>query len=105
MAADRPASKHLTEYYLWMSAGGVAGGLICALVAPLVFNSVLEYPLMLVAACLLRPPPRSGRYERFWRWSDLALMLLQGCVFAFAACALRQGRLADRAAALEFRSR
>ena len=25
MAADRPASKHLTEYYLWMSAGGVVG--------------------------------------------------------------------------------
>ena len=58
MAADRPASKHLTEYYLWMSAGGVVGGLLCALVAPLVFNSVMEYPLMLVAACLLRPLPR-----------------------------------------------
>ena len=28
MAADRPASKHLTEYYLWMSAGGVVGGLL-----------------------------------------------------------------------------
>ena len=98
MAADRPASKHLTEYYLWMSAGGVVGGLLCALVAPLVFNSVLEYPLMLVAACLLRPPPRSSRYERFWRWSDLALMLMQGCVFAFAAGALSQGRLADMAA-------
>ena len=78
MAADRPASKHLTEYYLWMSAGGVAGGLLCALVAPLVFNSVLEYPLMLVAACLLRPLPRASRYERFWRWSDLALMLMPG---------------------------
>ena len=44
MAADRPASKYLTEFYLWMSAGGVLGGLICALAAPLVFNSVLEYP-------------------------------------------------------------
>ncbi len=30
MAADRPASEHLTEYYLWMSAGGVVGGLLCA---------------------------------------------------------------------------
>ena len=98
MAADRPASKHLTEYYLWMSAGGVVGGLLCALVAPLVFNSVLEYPLMLVAACLLRPPPRPSRYERFWRWSDLVLMLVQGCVFAFAVFALWQGRLAGMAA-------
>ena len=65
--------------------------------APLVFNSVLEYPLMLAAACLLRPPPRSSRYERLWRWSDTVLMLLQGCVFAFAACALWQGRLAKMA--------
>ncbi len=98
MAADRPASKHLTEYYLWMSGGGVAGGLLCALVAPLIFNSVLEYPLMLVAACLLRPLPRAGRYEWFWRWCDRALMLLQGLVFAFAACALAHGRLAKMAA-------
>ncbi len=98
MAADRPASKHLTEYYLWMSAGGVAGGLICALVAPLVFNSVLEYPLMLVAACLLRPPPRLSRYERLWRWSDLALMMMQGSVFAFAAGALWHKRLAGMSA-------
>ncbi len=30
MAADRPASEHLTEFYLWMSAGGVVGGLLCA---------------------------------------------------------------------------
>ena len=28
MAADRPASEHLTEYYLWMSVGGVLGGLL-----------------------------------------------------------------------------
>ena len=44
MAADRPTTEHLTEYYLWMSGGGVVGGLLCALVAPLVFNSVVEYP-------------------------------------------------------------
>ena len=98
MAADRPASEHLTEFYLWMSGGGVAGGLICALVAPLVFSTVREYPLILAAACLLRPPPRTSRYERFWRCSDMVLMLMQGCVFAFAACALWQGRLADMAA-------
>ncbi len=65
MAADRPASEHLTEFYLWMSAGGVAGGLLCALVAPRVFNTVLEYPLVLIAACLLRPRPG---VERSARW-------------------------------------
>ena len=63
------------------------------LVAPLVFNSVLEYPLMLVAACLLRPLPRASRYERFWRWSDLVLMLIQVGVLAFAACAISKNAL------------
>ena len=52
----RPAgAERFTEFYLWMSLGGVVGGLFSALVAPLVFNSVLEYPLMMAAACLLRP--------------------------------------------------
>ena len=55
LAADRPAPCHLTEFYLWMSLGGIVGGLLNALVAPLVFSSVLEYPLMMAAACMLRP--------------------------------------------------
>src|SRR5208283_3308770 len=89
--------KHLTEFYLWMSAGGVVGGLLCALVAPLVFNSVLEYPLMLVAACLLRPLPPWSRRERYWRWADLALMMMQVCLFAFVVCAISHERLAHAA--------
>ncbi|MGA2035784.1 MAG: hypothetical protein ABSG68_26345, partial [Thermoguttaceae bacterium] len=57
LAADRPGSRYLTEFYLWMSLGGVLGGLLNTLVAPLVFPTVWEYPLMIVAACLLRPWP------------------------------------------------
>jgi spermidine synthase len=52
LARDRPAPARLTEYYLWMSAGGVLGGAFTALLAPLLFRSVAEYPLMLVLACL-----------------------------------------------------
>ncbi len=55
LAADRPEPARLTEFYLWMSLGGVIGGLFCALFAPLLFNQALEYPLMLAAACMLRP--------------------------------------------------
>ena len=55
LAADRPASSRMTEFYLWMSLGGVVGGLLNALLAPLVFSGVYEYPLMIAAACLLRP--------------------------------------------------
>lgn len=51
----RPVAAHLTEFYFWMSAGGLLGGVFCVLVAPVAFNSVLEYPLVLVLGCLLLP--------------------------------------------------
>jgi hypothetical protein len=51
LAADRPASAHLTEFYFWISLGGMLGGLFNALVAPMLFRSVAEYPLVLVLAC------------------------------------------------------
>ncbi len=55
LAEDRPDPAHLTEFYFFISLGGVLGGCFNALLAPLLFNSILEYPLMLGAACLLRP--------------------------------------------------
>ncbi|HEU5100772.1 MAG TPA: fused MFS/spermidine synthase, partial [Roseiflexaceae bacterium] len=53
IARDRPPPTQLTEFYLWMSAGGVLGGLFNALLAPLLFTTVVEYPLVLVLACVL----------------------------------------------------
>lgn len=58
LAGDRPDPTHLTEFYLLMSVGGVLGGLFNALVAPLVFTGIAEYPIALVAVCLLCPPWR-----------------------------------------------
>lgn len=43
----RPGTAGLTEFYLWLSVGGVLGGIVNSLLAPRVFNSVLEYPLVL----------------------------------------------------------
>jgi hypothetical protein len=56
LARSRPQVSRLTEFYLWMSFGGVLGGIFNALVAPVVFSSVVEFPLVLVFAALLRPP-------------------------------------------------
>jgi hypothetical protein len=53
LAIDRPSPRHLTEFYLLISVGGVLGGLFNALVAPLVFRSLIEYPLVMVLACVL----------------------------------------------------
>jgi hypothetical protein len=55
LAADRPDPSHLTRFYLLLAVGGVLGGLFNAILAPVLFDQVLEYPLVLVAALLLRP--------------------------------------------------
>lgn len=55
LASRRPSADRLTEFYLCMSAGGVIGGALTALFAPLLFPTVFEYPLMLAAACLFLP--------------------------------------------------
>jgi hypothetical protein len=60
LAADRPDARHLAEYYFLLSAGGALGGLFNAVVAPLIFDSVIEYPLVVVLACYLRPAFRTG---------------------------------------------
>lgn len=61
LAEDRPGTGHLTEFYLWIAVGGVLGGLFNALVAPVIFSSVVEYPLVLVVAALARGTGQEGR--------------------------------------------
>jgi hypothetical protein len=56
LARERPPTRYLTEYYLWLSVGGVLGGFVNAVVAPLLFTTVAEFPLTLVAAAFLMPP-------------------------------------------------
>ncbi|HEY2963807.1 MAG TPA: fused MFS/spermidine synthase [Pyrinomonadaceae bacterium] len=55
LAADRPGPTHLAQFYVWLSLGGVLGGVFNALVAPVVFSSVVEYPLAILLSCLLLP--------------------------------------------------
>lgn len=57
LAEDRPETGRLTEFYLLMSLGGVLGGAFNALLVPVIFTTVAEYPMMLIAALLLLPQP------------------------------------------------
>lgn len=79
LVARRPTPSQLTQFYLWMSFGGVVGGGFNAFLAPVIFNNVWEYPLILALACLVRPWGE-GPVER-WRWVTFAL----GCLAAVAA--------------------
>jgi SAM-dependent methyltransferase len=47
LAGERPPVDRLTEFYLLISVGGVLGGMFNALVAPALFDSLIEYPLVL----------------------------------------------------------
>jgi hypothetical protein len=55
LAKDRPSTKHLTEFYLLMSVGGMLGGVFNGIIAPLFFKYVLEFSIAVICACLLRP--------------------------------------------------
>jgi len=55
LARLRPPPARLTEFYLFVALGGALGGVFNALIAPVVFSRVIEYPLILVLACMLRP--------------------------------------------------
>lgn len=53
LARRRPPASALTAFYLAVAVGGAVGGLFNALVAPSLFQRVAEYPIALVAACLV----------------------------------------------------
>lgn len=65
---SRPTEGQLTAFYFALSLGGVLGGFFNSVVAPLIFESVLEFPLVLAATALLMPG--------IWRGRDLLLAAL-----------------------------
>ena len=75
LVARRPDPGRLTEFYLCLSVGGVVGGGFNAFVAPVIFQDVWEYPLVLMLACLARPWGNLNRIP-IWQWSMLVLGVL-----------------------------
>jgi hypothetical protein len=45
LARSKPIPKHLTSFYLMVSAGGALAGVFVSLIAPHVFSSFWEYPI------------------------------------------------------------
>jgi len=67
----RPNPKHLTGFYMMISAGGAVGGMLVSLVAPHVFSSFAEWRIGLVVGCMLAvwvlfaDQPQSFIHRRF----------------------------------------
>ncbi len=53
LVGKRPHVSRLTEFYIWMSLGGVLGGIFNALLAPLIFPTIYEYVIVLVLALFI----------------------------------------------------
>jgi hypothetical protein len=71
LARRRPDARHLTEFYLWISVGGVLGGVFNALVAPVMFEHLWEYHIVLALACLARPWPQERLGWRGHLWAGV----------------------------------
>lgn len=85
LAAQRPHSQHLTTYYLIMSFAGMLGGMFNTFVAPFVFNGIYEYPLMIIAALLLRPSLKKLSFkETSLQLIDPILLLIIGAGIYFS---------------------
>jgi SAM-dependent methyltransferase len=74
LAESRPKPHQLTEFYFWVALGGVLGGFFTATLAPAVFSTVLEYPLLVATI----PFFRGGKFQRtnFLLAAGLAACLL-----------------------------
>ncbi|MFO6463802.1 fused MFS/spermidine synthase [Jannaschia sp. KMU-145] len=64
----RPEAARLTVFYVVMSVGGALGGLFNSLLAPAVFDTLLEIPLTVVAASLLVLGGPIARIPRAAAW-------------------------------------
>jgi hypothetical protein len=93
----RPSPRQLSLYYVTIALGGLLGGIGNALIAPVVFDRIIEYPLALILASLIVP----------WSNTDLARQssntwlrdsLFAGIVFGVTlALVTNQGGLGDSA--------
>jgi len=101
LANDRPDASHLTEFYFWMSFGGMLGGMFNTLASPLLFKSVVEYPLAVALACLFYRPSAVEPSASHRGMIDGVLPVIVGVVTAVALMLLN-ARGASLAPRIEF---
>lgn len=82
----RPGLNDLTAFYLAIATGGALGGMFNAILAPVIFPTVLEFPLavglaLVLVAAVLRRPAESSRPTK---WRRAAILLLVPVVLVLA---------------------
>jgi hypothetical protein len=82
LAELRPPVHRLTEFYLLLALGGVLGGAFNGLLAPTIFTGVIEYPLVLVLACLVRLQTRKPYFSSQPAWFGALFDVCAGILIA-----------------------
>jgi hypothetical protein len=88
LAHARPPVAQLTTFYLCIAAGGAIAGFFNAIVAPQIFQTVAEYPLMLAVAAFVRPATRRKKSEQH---ASGKVALLLDCLLPVALAVLAAG--------------
>jgi hypothetical protein len=84
LARLRPPARYLSTFYVTLAFGGLLGGTFNALIAPVIFSRLIEYPMAVVLACLVAPGMGKLQVARGWKeWRDD--LLLSGIVFLLTA--------------------
>lgn len=68
LARRRPPAARLGEFYLSIAIGGWLGGIAAGFVAPVVFDTVFEYPLAIILACLFRAELDHEERNPWWAY-------------------------------------
>ena len=98
LADARPRAEFLTEYYLWISLGGMLGGVFNVLLAPLLYDRVIEYPFAMIVALALRPMWNSrGSPRRAAIFDVVGPLLILGAVLLTSVLPLPSGKWGDYA--------
>ncbi len=85
LANTKPGADRITDFYLCLAFGGVLGGAFNALIAPVLFSGLVEYPLMIVLACLVGMT-REWKTDR----NDFAIAAIVGLVTALLIVAIQR---------------
>jgi SAM-dependent methyltransferase len=88
LAESRPGAEQLTEFYFWVALGGVLGGLFTATLAPMLFKTVLEYPLLVALVPFFRRSEEKDSLR-----SDLIFTVIFACIIAATWIVFRFARL------------
>lgn len=85
LALSRPPPGGLTHFYLALAIGGALGGAFNALLAPVIFRSVVELPLALFLLALARMLMGTGRQGKSPNVRDFVLPLALGIAVALVS--------------------